>query len=488
MNQHLALLAALLLTLVSLSAKAVLAQDAEGCATINFEFIPGTAPADFLKIDTQFEDALGITFALEDGEPAELAKVGGVTSAFEPNDTPNPGQGIGTFFLTDDGILASVAEPSPLIITFSLPVDSTSGIVLDIDFNETFTIQARDASQNVLEEIVISAGDDGTGDGVATTWGFRRSTADIVSLRFQGVRPSGRFGLGFDNFTTCAPDRELPPAVCTPLDFESVPGETAVEGLVIDTQFEAGFGVAFALEDGESPRLAEVGEPTTAFEPNDTPDADQGIGTFFLTDDGVLQSEVAPPPLIVSYTAPVDSASGVVLDIDFSETFTIQARDAAENVLEEIVISAGDEGTGNGNATPWGFRRAMPDVASIRFVGFRSSGRFGLGFDNFVACTTNPFATPLESAGTEATVALHPNYPNPFAHTTAIRYVLADGGPVRLVVYDMLGRNVATLVDQIQPPGTHTVTFDASKLASGVYLYRIESGGYAETGKMLLSR
>ena len=477
----------LLLSLVSLSAGGALAQGAVGCATIDFEFIPGMPASDYLSIDTQFEEALGITFSLEDGTAPELAEVGGATSAFEPNDTPNPGQGIGTYFLTDDGFLTSASEPSPLIVDFSLPVDSAGGVVLDIDGGETFTIQARDAAGNVLEEIAISGGDEGTGDGVATTWSLSRATADVVSIRFQGVRPSGRFGLGFDNFTTCAPARELS-AVCTPLDFETVPGGTPAEGLVIDTQFEGAFGVAFSLEDGASPHLAEVGEPTTAFAPNDTPDEGTGIGTFFLTDDGVLQGDSAPPPLIVSYTAPVDSASGVVLDIDGGETFTIQARDAADAVLEEILISAGDDGTGSGNATPWGFRRSTPDVASIRFVGFRSSGRFGLGFDNFVACATNPFITPVEGEPAEGPPILYPNHPNPFSQTTTIRYVLADAVPVHLAVYDVLGRKVATLVDQPQPPGPHSVVFDARGLSGGTYVYRLEIPTTVRTATMVMVR
>lgn len=75
--------------------------------------------------------------------------------------------------------------------------------------------------------------------------------------------------------------------------------------------------------------------------------------------------------------APVDSASGVVLDIDYSERFTIEARDSAGDVLELVTIAAGDPGTGDGIATPWGFSRSSADVASIRFEGTRRSGRFG---------------------------------------------------------------------------------------------------------------
>lgn len=174
---------------------------------------------------------------------------------------------------------------------------------------------------------------------------------------------------------------------CTLLDFEAVPDTAVSEGLVVGDQFLGSLGMSFALEDGTRPRLAEVGPPTTAFlgRGEDGPSPDQGIGSYFLTDDGELRGSTSSP-LIVAFSQPVDSASGVVLDIDYSERFTIQARDTSGRVLQTVTISAGDPGTGNGIATPWGFGRESADVASIRFEGTRESGRFGLAFDNFVTC------------------------------------------------------------------------------------------------------
>ena len=474
---------ALLVSLSALGAIPAFAQSGMTCSTIDFESIPGVSSSDFLVVDAQFESSLGITFALEDGTAPQLAEVGSPTSAFEPNDQPDGDQGIGTFFLTDDGILTSTAEPSPLIVSFSTPADSASGVVLDIDGNETFTIQARDAAGALLEEIVITAGDPGTGDGVATPWGFRRQTADVASIRFLGVRPSGRFGLGFDNFTTCAPGRSIRVEECVLLDFESIPGSVPSEGLVIDTQFEPSLGMTFALEDGTAPHLAAVGEPTTAFEPNDRPDEGQGTGTFFLTDDGVLASTSAPPPLIVSFSTPVDSASGVVLDIDFSETFTIQARDGSGNVLEEVVISAGDEGTGDGKATPWAFKRAAADVASIRFVGFRSSGRFGLGFDNFTTCAPGRVTSASETLPRD--VSLLRAYPNPFQRATRIAYSLTYPSRVRLDVFTALGRRVAVLVERVEAAGDHEVVWTPATLPSGVYFYRLQTEAGIATGRLL---
>jgi hypothetical protein len=80
------------------------------------------------------------------------------------------------------------------------------------------------------------------------------------------------------------------------------------------------------------------------------------------------------------------------------------------------------------------------------------------------------------------------NYPNPFNPATTISYQLPESGPVALMVFDVLGRVVRTLVNQEQPAGRHTVTFDASDLASGVYFYRMQAAGFAQTMRLLLLR
>ena len=79
---------------------------------------------------------------------------------------------------------------------------------------------------------------------------------------------------------------------------------------------------------------------------------------------------------------------------------------------------------------------------------------------------------------------LRQNYPNPFNPTTTISYDLPESSHVRLDVFDMLGRHVATLRDGPEQPGRHQVHYDASDLSSGMYLYRLEAGGYVETRKM----
>ena|GEM_PF-5892916 len=80
------------------------------------------------------------------------------------------------------------------------------------------------------------------------------------------------------------------------------------------------------------------------------------------------------------------------------------------------------------------------------------------------------------------------NYPNPFNPTTTISYQLANNSHVRLTVWNMLGQRVATLVDENEQRGVHHVTFDASQLASGIYLYRLQTGGKVFVKKMLLMK
>ena len=83
---------------------------------------------------------------------------------------------------------------------------------------------------------------------------------------------------------------------------------------------------------------------------------------------------------------------------------------------------------------------------------------------------------------------LSQNYPNPFNPTTTIRYALPQRSHVRLAVFNTLGQQVGGLVDAVQEPGEHSVRFDGSGLASGVYFYRLRVGEFMKTKRLLLVR
>lgn len=99
-----------------------------------------------------------------------------------------------------------------------------------------------------------------------------------------------------------------------------------------------------------------------------------------------------------------------------------------------------------------------------------------------------PVPTSIERDVTDSEapsgIVLEQNYPNPFNPTTAIRFTLDVGRSTSLKVYDMLGREVAVLVNDVMPAGTHSVEFDASNLASGVYVYRLTVDGETFTKRM----
>jgi hypothetical protein len=81
---------------------------------------------------------------------------------------------------------------------------------------------------------------------------------------------------------------------------------------------------------------------------------------------------------------------------------------------------------------------------------------------------------------------LDQNYPNPFNPSTEIRFALPQDSRVSLKVYNSLGQEVQTLIDGETPAGYHTARFDAGRIASGVYFYRLQAGNFIETRKMML--
>ncbi|MGD8782636.1 MAG: T9SS type A sorting domain-containing protein [Ignavibacteria bacterium] len=82
--------------------------------------------------------------------------------------------------------------------------------------------------------------------------------------------------------------------------------------------------------------------------------------------------------------------------------------------------------------------------------------------------------------------SLEQNYPNPFNPTTTIKYRIPDDRNVELKVYDVLGKEVMTLVNETQQSGVYTVEFNASELASGVYIYRLRAEDYVSVKKLIL--
>jgi hypothetical protein len=114
--------------------------------------------------------------------------------------------------------------------------------------------------------------------------------------------------------------------------------------------------------------------------------------------------------------------------------------------------------------------------------GLRSDmGAYGGGDSGTVDIIDNDFSLPNE-------ITLLQNYPNPFNSGTTIRYFIVKPDRVTLTVYDLLGREIQTLIDDFRRAGFHTTTFDATDLPSGMYFYRLQVGEAVQTRPMVLLR
>jgi hypothetical protein len=89
---------------------------------------------------------------------------------------------------------------------------------------------------------------------------------------------------------------------------------------------------------------------------------------------------------------------------------------------------------------------------------------------------------------TPSDFVLYQNYPNPFNPNTKIKFVIPKSSFVNLKIYNVLGKDVATLVNEERPAENHEVEFNATDLPSGVYFYRIKAGLFIETKKMILMK
>ncbi len=127
------------------------------------------------------------------------------------------------------------------------------------------------------------------------------------------------------------------------------------------------------------------------------------------------------------------------------------------------------------------------DGAQVDFI----QGIWWYSFGNYKLAPAGPedigaVDTDIEEGELPGTFALDQNYPNPFNPATTIQYTLGTASDVKLAVFDVLGRKVATLVDGTQPTGTYEVTFEAADLPSGLYLYRLETATHTFTRSMML--
>ena len=144
----------------------------------------------------------------------------------------------------------------------------------------------------------------------------------------------------------------------------------------------------------------------------------------------------------------------------------------------------------NGTLTPDEARNILKGTArSDGFTGTVPNNIFGSGkVDAYDAVSTVVAGIELIDPALPAAFELAQNYPNPFNPATQIRFAIPRAAKVHLSVYDILGREVAVLVNEAMQPGQYEYEFDARELSSGIYFYRLEAGSFKQVRKMLLAR
>ena len=169
------------------------------------------------------------------------------------------------------------------------------------------------------------------------------------------------------------------------------------------------------------------------------------------------------------------SASG------YSDSQIVTLRyDSSANEIWAATYSSGP------NATDEGDFIAVDDSGSV-YVG--GSSVTSNGFDYLALKYRQQEGTGIIAAPTSKVpkgYVLYQNFPNPFNPTTTIRYSLPTSAFVSLKLFGVLGNEIATLIDGLQRAGPHSIEFDATDLASGVYFYRLQAGGFNDTKKLIL--
>lgn len=179
-----------------------------------------------------------------------------------------------------------------------------------------------------------------------------------------------------------------------------------------------------------------------------------------------------------------------IYDLELNPEKDLFAASAFGVYKKEFVpdTSSGNGGGEEKNIHETFFEQAAPSILPFRFTSLTSdfNGYLYGGTDGDGIYKTLKVTSVSEKENIPLNYSLSRNYPNPFNPITKISYSVPQAGEVRLVVYDLLGREVNTLVNDYKNAGTYQVTFNAKDFPSGVYFYSIQAGSYTKTNKMVL--
>jgi hypothetical protein len=172
----------------------------------------------------------------------------------------------------------------------------------------------------------------------------------------------------------------------------------------------------------------------------------------------------------------------------WTQITTFQVRDVTFDKNGFVYVSSDKVYRSTNNGDNWiEISTGLPDT-HINSLAVDADGYVFAGTLNYGVYQSTQSTTSVEDDNLNSliTFALEQNYPNPFNPSTSIRYRVSIISNVSLKVYDVLGNEVATLVNEEKPAGTYEVSFNASELSSGIYFYKLSAGSLVKTKKMIL--
>ena len=191
---------------------------------------------------------------------------------------------------------------------------------------------------------------------------------------------------------------------------------------------------------------------------------------------------------------------GVSLSKDRGASWTAVNTGLAYPVVQSFAVSGKNlfAGTGGGGVflttnkgTSWtAVNTGLPQYTSVKVLDVCGTDLFACADNGIYRRPLLEMVTGVEKISNNLPThfSLEQNYPNPFNPSTTIKYSIPNSQFVTLKIFDMLGREVATLVNQMKAPGNYEVKFDGGKLSSDVYIYKMQADNYSEVKKMLLMK
>jgi protocatechuate 3,4-dioxygenase beta subunit len=252
-------------------------------------------------------------------------------------------------------------------------------------------------------------------------------------------------------------------------------------------------GIVYPL-DGARHLMPWTGSPALRLGASVSADANgqPGASADGDSDDGVELPAAVAPNSAFEATVSVTGAGLLSVWVDQNRNGVFEP---SERLVSDVAVTTGEydvtlhSGATNSSGVTF-VRVRLTSQAGVGPTGLALDGEvedYMLTIDASLASGGGGLPTSDDGdAGLPTSFALHQNYPNPFNPTTVIPYDLAAPGNVRLTVYDVTGRPVASLLNAFQNAGRHQIAFNAAGLPSGVYMVRLEAGGQLMVRKLTL--